>query len=269
MIGLIGGTGVGEIAFDAGSETRTIATVWGDVSTRFGALSGCPVVFLARHGAGHAIPPHRINYRANIAALRQLGALAVIATTAVGAIRPLLAPGDIVIPDDLIDFTLQRRNKTFFDGQDGVPVVHTEISRPYSEPVRAALLEAAVAVGVAARPGGVYLCADGPRYETAAEVRLFAQWGADLVGMTGVPETTLAREAGLHYAAVSLVTNLGAGLSPIAPSHTDVEIAMRKAMPGLHAVLGDAVQRLSNVTLPPIGPGIQLPTLHAIDSDLF
>ncbi len=259
-IAIIGGTGVGSFALEGdATHPQIIETPWGEASVRVGRLRGREVVFLARHGAGHRIPPHRINYRANIAALAQMGVRAALATTAVGGLRLLLAPGALMVPDDLIDFALVRTGKTFFDGQQDAPVVHTEVSRPYSDAVRAVVLAAASDAGIAVHPAGVYLCADGPRYETAAEVRLFASWGGDVVGMTGVPEATLAREAGIHYAAISLVTNPGAGLTLDPPSHAEVEAAMRDAQPRLHALLAETIARLDADTLPPIGPGVPLP----------
>jgi 5'-methylthioadenosine phosphorylase len=204
-VAVIGGTGIGDFALDAPPETHIVATPWGDPLVRVGSLRGKTVAFLARHGAGHRLPPHRIPFRANIAALRRIGVRAVLATTAVGGLRRALAPGAFVVLDDFIDFTRSDgRGHTFFDepGQ----VVHTDFTHPYSPELRAAVLEAAQALRIAVEPTGTYLCADGPRYESPAEVRLFASWGADVVGMTGVPEATLAREAGLHYAGISLVT---------------------------------------------------------------
>jgi 5'-methylthioadenosine phosphorylase len=257
-IAIIGGTGVGQFALDEPPQTVPIATPWGDARAQVGRLRGRSVVFLARHGTGHRLPPHRINYRANIAALAMLGVRAIVATTAVGGLRPELSPGDLVLLDDFIDFTrLDGRGVTFFEepGQ----VVHTDFSVPYSAPVRAAVQAAADGLGLRLRARGTYLCADGPRYETPAEVRLFASWGADVVGMTGVPEATLAREAGLHYAGVSLVTNPGAGLSPTPLTHAEVEEAMARARPQLSALLTETVARVDAADLPPIGPGVPLP----------
>jgi 5'-methylthioadenosine phosphorylase len=258
-LAIIGGTGLGSFDLEGESEEARVATPWGDALARVGRLRGREVVFLARHGAGHRVPPHKINYRANIAALTQLGVRGVVATTAVGGARLDLAPGDLVLLDDFIDFTLTRTGKTFFDGAGGV-VVHTDFTRPYSDELRAALLAAAERLGTTLRPTGTYLCGDGPRYESPAEVRLFAQWGADVLGMTGVPEVTLAREAGLHYAGISLVTNPGAGLSPTPLSHAEVEEAMRAAGPRLRALLTEAVAALDPAALPPVGPGVALPT---------
>ncbi len=261
-IAIIGGTGVGDFALEGEAEVVTVPTPWGEGAARLGRLRGRDVAFLARHGAGHRLPPHRINYRANIAALAALNVRAVLATTAVGGLRTDLRPGDLLLLDDLIDFTRDRTGKTFFDGENG-QVIHADFTRPYSDAVRGAVLEAAALLGTAVRPTGTYLCNDGPRYETPAEVRLFAAWGADVVGMTGVPEATLAREAGLHYAGISLVTNPGAGLSETPLTHEEVESEMRAAGPRLRALLTEAVARIDPATLPTIGPGVPLPSLDA------
>ena len=252
-VAVIGGTGIGEFPLDAPPEEVAVTTPWGTAMPRVGTLRGRRTVFLARHGAGHRLPPHRIPYRANIAALRMLGVRAIIATTAVGGLRAELRPGELVLLDDFIDFTRGDRGATFFDepGQ----VVHTDFTMPYSEPVRAAIAEAARALGLPLRERGTYLCADGPRYETPAEVRLFAAWGADVVGMTGVPEVTLAREAGIHYAGISLVTNLGAGLSPTPLTHAEVEEAMRAATPRLRDLIVETVANLDVADTAPVGPG--------------
>ena len=189
-VAIIGGTGVEQFGLDTPPEEALVTTPWGTATALVGRLRGRRTVFLARHGAGHRLPPHRIPYRANIAALKILGVRAALATTAVGGLRPDLRPGAFVLLDDFIDWTRRDRGATFFDepGQ----VVHTDFTTAYSPAVRAAVLEAAAAQNIALRQAGTYLCADGPRYETPAEVRLFAAWGADVVGMTGVPELTLA-----------------------------------------------------------------------------
>ena len=257
-IAIIGGTGLGQFPLDGEAESVIIDTIYGQAAATLGNLQSKPIVFLARHGTGHSVPPHKINYRANIAALVQLGVRAVFATTAVGGLRMNLKPGDFVLLDDLIDFTRNREHKTFFDGDSGT-VIHTDFTEPYSEPLRKVLLHAAAARNIFLRPTGTYLCNDGPRYETPAEVRLFAQWGADVVGMTGIPEATLAREAGLHYAGISLITNPGAGLSPTPLNHTEVEEAMHAAGPRLRDLLIEAIARVDVASLPPIGPGAVLP----------
>lgn len=258
-IAIIGGTGVGEFPLDAPPTQTRVATPWGEAALAEGRLQGRRTLFLARHGAGHRLPPHRIPYRAHIAALARRGVRAVIATTAVGGLRVDLRPGDFVLLDDFIDFTRGDRGMTFFDAPG--QVVHTDFSVPYSAEVRAALRAAAERLSLSLRPTGTYLCADGPRFETPAEVRLFASWGADVAGMTGVPEATLAREAGLHYAGVSLVTNYGVGLTDAPVEHAQVEAVMREATPRLRALLVEAVARLDPASLPPIGPGSPLPGL--------
>lgn len=244
MIAIIGGTGIGAFALEGGTEPRVVSTRYGEAPVIIGRLRGKEVAFLARHGAGHTIPPHRINYRANIAALKSLGVTAAAATTAVGGLHPDLAPGTLVLLDDFIDFTLSRTGKTFFDGEDHSPVVHTDFTRPYSDAVRNAILTAAQSENIEIRPTGTYVCADGPRYESPAEVRLFASWGGDVVGMTGIPEATLAREAGIPYAGISLVTNPGAGLSPNPLTHAEVEAAMRANLPRLVTLLTASVALL-------------------------
>jgi 5'-methylthioadenosine phosphorylase len=261
MIAIIGGTGLGGFPLEGEPQETTVRTVWGTASIRIGRLNGKAIVFMARHGKGHAIPPHRINYRANIAALKKLGICAIFATNAVGSLREDLPPETLLLPDDLIDFTRERTGKTFFDGdgEQPTPVVHTDFTSPYSEPARLALTGSADEGGVRLLPHGTYLCTDGPRFETAAEVRLFAQWGAEVVGMTGVPEAPLAREAGIHYASLCIVTNLGAGISKYAIDHTDVETVFSNAKPKLIAVLVGAVKRIDAENLPAIGPTIPIP----------
>lgn len=258
MIAIIGGTGVGGFPLEGEPTEVSVRTHWGVADLRVGRLRGKAVVFLARHGSGHKVPPHRINYRANIAALKKVGVRAAFATTAVGSMREDLLPGELVLLSNLIDFTRDRTGKTFFDGGDA-PVVHSDLTHPYSDELRTLCLESAEELGIALRPGGVYICGDGPRYETAAEVKLFASWGADVAGMTAVPEVPLAREAGIHYAGISLVTNLGAGLSRGELTHAEVEEAMEAARPRLIALLVEAITRLEPATLPPVGPGVEIP----------
>lgn len=209
---VIGGTGFyGHPLLEEQRELE-VKTGYGTVRLLRGSYRGREIFFLARHGAGHSVPPHLVNYRANIAALRRLGAGAVIATAAAGSLRRTLAPGSRVVIDQFIDFT-RSRPSTFFDGAAG-KVVHVDLTEPYCPAVRAAILRAGESLGERLVDGGCYLCTEGPRFETPAEIRMFAGWGADLVGMTNVPEVILAREAGLCYAALALVSNYAAGISP-------------------------------------------------------
>ena len=234
-IAIIGGTGFGAALVSGTPQTHE--TDYGTASLTRAALgAGRELLFLARHGAGHRLPPHRINHRANIAALRDLGAEAVFATAAVGSLRREIVPGDFVVLDDFLDCT-KGEVVTFF-GEPG-DVRHTDFIHPYDTTLRETLLTAAgPELATRIHPSGTYLCVSGPRYETPAEVRLFAQWGAHVVGMTSAPEAILCREAGLRYAGVALATNYGTGLLTDAPlSHAEVEAQMADRRDALAAWL--------------------------------
>jgi 5'-methylthioadenosine phosphorylase len=188
-----------------------IRTPYGEPSgaLTFGRLAGVDVVFLARHGYGHTLAPHEINYRANIWALKELGVEAVISVATVGGIRADLGPGVLVVPHQIIDYTHSRK-ATFFEGSES-PVIHADFTIPYTPALRVALLSAAAACGEPLIDGGVYACTQGPRLETAAEIERIARDGGDMVGMTGMPEAVLAREMGLAYATIGVVVNHAAG----------------------------------------------------------
>lgn len=209
---VIGGTGLGEIAGAKRRLSRGGSTRWGSPSASpvwLDLPNGGSCWFLPRHGVGHAYAPHRINYRANIQALADLGVTRVLAVAAVGGIRSDLAPGDLVLVDDLIDDTWGREH-TFGDGVVG-PLAHIEFAPPFDERLRAAIRAAAAESKVAVRDGGIMAVTQGPRLETAAEVRRLGAAGADVVGMTTMPEASLAREAGLAYASLAVVVNPAAG----------------------------------------------------------
>jgi len=208
-VAIIGGTGVYAIE---GREfkSRIVDTPFGQAQVYLGQGESEDLVFLTRHGPDHRIPPHRINHRANIKALEQLGVKRVLATFAVGSLRPIIPPRSLVALDQFIDFT-HGRETTFFDGGSS-GLAHTDVTEPYCPGLRERVLTLAAKRGLEIRPKGTYVCSDGPRFETAAEVRMFAQLGGDVVGMTGVPEVSLARELGIHYAAVALSINWAAGL---------------------------------------------------------
>lgn len=210
-LGIIAGTGFYDLEALQDAAPRTLETAYGPAQVTTGTWHGLPVAFLTRHGAGHKVPPHLVNYRANIRALADLGCREVIAVNVTGSIDPDLHPGDILVLDDFIDFTKQRP-VTFHDGTGQEGVVHVDVMEAYHPQLRTELLEAASSVGVSVRDGGVYACFEGPRFETPAEIRLAALAGGDVAGMTGVPEVTLAVEAGLRYAALSLVVNPAAGV---------------------------------------------------------
>lgn len=211
MLGIIGGSGLNRIAELEASRRITTTTPYGEPSAALtvGSLHGVEVVFLARHGDGHAIAPHRINYRANIHALHAQGVREVIAVATVGGIRDELGPGTLLVPDQIIDYT-HGRETTFFDGI-AQPLQHIDFTRPFHGALRSRLLQAGAASGEALRDGGVYGATQGPRLETAAEIDRMARDGADVVGMTGMPEAALAREMAMDYAMLCAVVNAAAG----------------------------------------------------------
>lgn len=211
-LAIIAGTGFYDLDALENPTQETVDTAWGQARVTKGEWHGIPVVFLTRHGAGHSVPPHLVNYRANIRALADLGVRDVVAVNVTGSIDPSLQPGDLLCLDDFVDFTKQRP-VTFFDGSTPEGVVHTDVMTPYHPAIRREILDAAATSGHSIRDGGVYACFEGPRFETRAEIRLAALAGADVAGMTGVPEVTLALEAGLRYAAISLVVNPASGVA--------------------------------------------------------
>ena len=211
MLGIIGGTGLTQLANLEITHRKVARTPWGEPSgaLTFGQICDQEVIFLARHGYGHTIPPHEVNYRANLWALKDHGVDRVVSVATVGGIHPELIPGTLVIPDQIIDYT-HGRAATYMVQSDK-PVTHVDFTIPYCEAMRAALLQAADSNGLRLRDGGVYGAVQGPRLETAAEINRMERDGADMVGMTGMPEAYLARELGLCYATVGVVVNYAAG----------------------------------------------------------
>lgn len=223
-LAVIGGTGVYRADMLEDLQEKRVLTAYGPVELMTGTCKGRRVAFLTRHGKGHSVPPHRINYQANIMALKKLGVRQIFATTAVGSLNPEMKPMDFVLPDQFLDFTKSRRT-TYFEG-DGTGVVHVDVTDPYCARTRKLIEDKAKALGLGLHNGGCYVCAEGPRFETPAEIRMFKMMGGDLVGMTSVPEVVLAREAGLCYATISMVTNFAAGISAEPLSHQEVLDAM-------------------------------------------
>jgi 5'-methylthioadenosine phosphorylase len=210
-IAVIGGTGIYDPAIFGGGVEKDVDTPYGKVRLTLvkpKRRKGIELVFMPRHGASHAVPPHRVNYRANLYALKILGVERILATNSVGCISPDLKPGDMVVPHDFIDFTKSRAG-TFYDAE----AVHVDVSEPYCPELRQALIEAGKKLGVTVVDGAVYGCTEGPRFETPAEIRFLGMAGADLVGMTGIPETVLARELEICYASICTVTNYAAGIA--------------------------------------------------------
>ncbi len=245
-LAVIGGTGVYELDAVRDSRPVRVETPYGAIEAWPGEIAGREVFFLPRHGVGHTVAPHRINYRANIAGVRKLGCTVVIATNAVGSLRRDLTPASFVLPNQFIDFT-RVRPLTFYDGEDEHGVKHADMSSPYCATVRQWLTAAALDRHEPCASAATYLCAEGPRFETPAEIRMFAQWGADLVGMTGVPEVVLAREIGLCYASLCIVTNYAAGISPTPLSNQEVTDLMAERRGAVNEILTAAVSRAVDV----------------------
>ncbi|HEY1458542.1 MAG TPA: S-methyl-5'-thioinosine phosphorylase [Casimicrobiaceae bacterium] len=211
MLAIIGGSGLTRLSTLAIAHREVVRTPYGEPSSAllFGQIADRDVVFLARHGHGHTIPPHRVNYRANIWALKARGVDAILGVASVGAISRAHAPGDLVLPHQIIDYS-SGRESTFFDGGDRT-VVHVDFTHPYSPALRVRCLQAAAAAGVALHDGGVYAAVSGPRLETAAEIDKLERDGATVVGMTGMPEAVLARELNVGYVSIAVAVNHAAG----------------------------------------------------------
>jgi len=229
-IAIIGGTGLSQIADLAISGKKQLTTPFGNPSAEYvvGRIADTAVIFLARHGKPHNIPPHRINYRANIWGLKELGATRVIAAAAVGGITDEMSPGRIVIPAQLIDYSYGRDHTFFADDLD--QVTHIDFTHPYHEPLRQQLIEAADKAGILVCARGIYGCTQGPRLESAAEIQRMQRDGCDLVGMTGMPEAALARELELDYATCAVVANWAAGKSDNAITMAEIEHNLEQGM---------------------------------------
>ena len=243
-LAIIGGTGVYALAELADVEAHQPVTHYGPPSgpVRIGTLEGRRVAFLARHGEGHSLPPHRINYRANLAALKALGATRVLALNTVGGITAQCPPRALVMPDQLIDYTWGRIS-TLCE-EPGTEVLHVDFGDPYTPALRRALVDAAARAGVALVDGGCYGATQGPRLETKAEIARMRRDGCDLVGMTGMPEAGLARELGLDYACLGIVANWAAGAGP----DPDEVITLQDVLDNVAAAM-DGVPRLLRALL--------------------
>jgi 5'-methylthioadenosine phosphorylase len=235
-IAVIGGTGVYDPDLLSNARSEKIKTPFGEVIIRLGTSQDKEVAFVSRHGEEHNVPPHLVNYRANIWALKKIGVKNILATAAVGSLNPAMKPGDFVFVDQFLDFTKARAH-TFIE-QGGL---HPDMTAPYCAALRQSLGEAASRLNLRFHLKGTYVCTEGPRFETPAEIRLFQKIGGDLVGMTGVPEVILAREAGICYACSAVVTNFAAGISTTVLSHQEVVAAMEKYQDNLRRLLSQAL----------------------------
>ena len=245
MLAIIGGSGLAQLADLEVVRRQIVRTPYGEPSgpLTFGRLAGGEVAFLARHGYGHTLAPHEINYRANLWALRDRGVTRILAVCTVGGIARGLGAGSLVVPDQIIDYTWGRKS-TYFEGAEQ-PVVHVDFTHPYCGETRRMLIEGAAQAGVEVVPRGTYAAVQGPRLETVAEIDRLERDGADLVGMTGMPEAALARELGIPYAALALVANPAAGRGTSAESISLEEISrvLKETMGRVRQVVGKVVER--------------------------
>ena len=243
-LGLVGGTGLTEL--DDSYETLDIETPFGVPSDPIRVVQTEPVrlLFLPRHGSPHRYPPHRINYRANMWALKEAGADHVLAVSAVGGISDGYSPGTLVVSDQLVDFTWGREH-TYHDSPE-LALVHVDFTHPYAGPLRNRLLEAAGRAGVGVVDGGCIGVFQGPRLESAGEIRMAGNAGCDMAGMTSLPEAGLARELGLDYAGLAVVSNWGAGVHGELISEEDIAETLKEPMARVRAILDALIELLRN-----------------------
>lgn len=244
MLGLITGSGFYSLAAVHDAEVREVTTPYGTVALTMGRWHGvAPVTFLPRHGSDHSVAPHAINYRANIWALREVGATQVIATAVSGAISPHMEPGAFVVIDDFIDFT-SGRPSTFFDEPGNL--THTDMTNPYDPELRSRIVAAGASTEIPIIDGGTYCATNGPRFESKAEIEMMRRIGGDLVGMTGCPEVVLATELGLPYASVGVISNWAAGLGERELSVPEIMQVLTDASPRLEQLLGGIIDQLGS-----------------------
>lgn len=237
---IIGGTGMTQLQNLDIVRREVVMTPYGEPSSplAFGCIKAVPereVVFLARHGYAHNIPPHMVNYRANLWALKSVGVKKIIAVNAVGGIRDDIGPGVLVIPDQILDYTTNRVN-TFFE-INLTHVTHIDFTEPYSQNLRQLILDCAVQEQLDIIDGATYAATEGPRLETAAEIRKLKQDGCHIVGMTGMPEAALARELELDYASIAISANWAAGLSDEIISMAAIEAVLKQGMTRVRQLL--------------------------------
>ena len=236
-LGIIGGSGLTRLQALAVDRQEVVTTPYGEPSAplTFGRFDGGPVVFLPRHGSSHIIPPHRVNYRANLWAMKSVGVDRIVGMAAVGGITAKMPPGQLAVPDQIIDYTWGREH-TLFE-VDLTSVTHVDFTEPYCDDLRRDLLAAAERAGVPALDGGTYAATQGPRLESAAEVARLERDGCDVVGMTGMPEASLARELGLCYASLTLSVNWAAGKSEGPITMAEIERNLQEGMAEARKVL--------------------------------
>jgi 5'-methylthioadenosine phosphorylase len=237
-IAIIGGTGFKKLFKDV--KELYLGTPYGIAPPlHIGKIGGKNVIFLPRHGPNHSVPPHKVNYRANIYALYEVSVERILATNAVGAINVNFKPGDIVVPHDFVDFT-KLRFATFYDE---APVTHIDVSQPYCPEIRKLLIETAEKLGFHVWDKAVIVCTEGPRYETPAEIKMFRRLGCDVVGMTVVPESVLARELEMCYASICYISNMAAGVQKRLTA-LEVSKVSKSVLPKIEQILIETIKTL-------------------------
>lgn len=253
-LAIIGGTGVYNPDLLTEVREKSLMTPYGEMEYKIGFYKGKEIVFTTRHGSNHTIPPHKINFRANIYGLKMLGVCAIVATAAVGSLRENMKPGEMVLVDQLLDFTKSREH-TFYDGAP-FPVAHVDLTEPYCPVLRKLIWSAKQELDLPLHEHGTYVCTEGPRFETAAEIQMYKMLGGDVIGMTSVPECPLAREAEMSYATVAMVTNFGAGISPTPLTHSEVVRAMNDNSSNFQTLLKYVMENFD--------PDMDSPALHSM-----
>jgi len=236
-LAIIGGTGLTALKDLEITDRKVVQTPYGEpsASLTYGVWQGHEIIFLPRHGGGHTIPPHKVNYRANIWALHHLGVKKVLAIAAVGGITTSMIPASLIFPDQIIDYTWSRGHTFYESGLNHV--THIDFTHPYCEELRSILVKAASMAGLDAIDNGTYGATQGPRLETAAEIKRMEQDGCDIVGMTGMPEAALASELGLCYATCAVVANMAAGKSGGTIEMTELEKNLKEGMQNVRTLL--------------------------------
>jgi 5'-methylthioadenosine phosphorylase len=266
VLGVIGGSGLYEMEGLEDREELVVETTFGAPSDAIlaGRLDGVRLLFLPRHGRGHRHAPHQVNYRANILALKQLGAEQIVSVSAVGSMKESVRPGDVVLVDQFVDRTRHRAN-TFFE--DVGVVAHVEFADPVDAALQEALYRAAVEVGVRAHKGGTYVCIEGPQFSTRAESNLFRSWGVDVIGMTNLPEARLAREAELPYATVAMVTDYDCWKAHEESVSVDAVLAVLKKNVGVsQRIVAEVSRRLPDPAESPAKTALEYAIITAPDA---
>jgi len=247
MIGIIGGSGIYDPTMLKDARDLEVNTPFGSVNITVGMYGEKDMAFLPRHGSSHSVPPHLINYRANIWALHSIGVERIVSTSASGSLNASISPGSFVVLSNFLDFTKTRAN-TFYDGSESIiddkDVVHIDVTQPYCPELRDILIKTGKEQNLPIVGDGIYVCTEGPRFESAAEIKMFSRLGGDVVGMTNLPEVILARELEMCYSSIAMVTNYAAGISEKKLTHKEVLDIMENNLGDIKLLLEGAIPKI-------------------------